>query len=68
MKKIKKENYKHYETEGRNNYYAVDQYNGESCTRCVFTGKKKDAELVAVMLNDAYRQGIFDSTGQWTKY
>ena len=67
-KAIKRENYRHYEVEGRNGYYAVDQYKGDVCIRTVFSGTKQRAESVATELNNAYREAIFDLTGQWTKY
>lgn len=62
---MKNENLIHYEVEGRNGYYAVDEFRGDSCLRPVYSGKRKDAECVAAALNNAYKQGVCDATGEW---
>ena len=67
-KAIKRENYRHYEVEASSGYHVVHMYKGDVCIKTVFIGPKKQAEKVAGELDTAYREAIFDLTGQWTKY
>lgn len=60
MKAIVKREYK---VEGRNNYYAIDEYKGDVCIRTVMAGIKKQSEAddIAGELNDAVHTVLHDN-------
>lgn len=50
-----------FQVQGRNGYFAVDEYHGTSCIRTVVAGiTKKQAQLIAGACIDAYERGFTD--------
>lgn len=49
-----------YEVQGRNGYYAIDEYIDDVCLRNVFTGTKKTVLQVKRLLEEALIHGKVD--------
>lgn len=47
-----------YKIEGRNEYYAIDEYLGKRCIRTVITGIKKKKDAIAIV--DAIDNAVLD--------